>query len=298
MKKRIICALLAAVLVLGLAAPAFAAQAQVSLEEAAQVLAALDIMTGDENGDLHLDQPVTRAEFTKLTVAASSGRAAWAPPPASPPTPTCQRPAGRPPISRWPRRRAWCGAIWTAPSAPTARSSWWRGLSMVLSLLGYTNEDFSGAWGSGQMAMYQSLELNRGVTAGKNDPMTRQDALCCSTTCSPPHQDGQVYLTTLGHSLTASGEIDRVALVNSAMEGPLVAEGDWQASLPFALTTATVYRDGRPPSPPTSRPWTWCTTPSPCTPSGPGRQGHRHHPADQYHIQPHRRDGKRPDLCR
>ena len=27
------------------------------------------------------------------------------------------------------------------------------------------------------MAMYQSLELNRGVTAGKNDPMTRQDAL-------------------------------------------------------------------------------------------------------------------------
>ena len=72
MKKRIICALLAAVLVLGLAAPAFAAQAQVSLEEAAQVLAALDIMTGDENGDLHLDQPVTRAEFTKLTVAASS----------------------------------------------------------------------------------------------------------------------------------------------------------------------------------------------------------------------------------
>ena len=54
-----------------------------------------------------------------------------------------------------------------------------------------------------------------------------------------------MYLTTLGHSLTASGEIDRVALVNSAMEGPLVAEGDWQASLPFALTTATVYRDGK-----------------------------------------------------
>ena len=117
---------------------------------------------------------------------------------------------------------------------------------MVLSLLGYTNEDFSGAWGSGQMAMYQSLELNRGVTAGKNDPMTRQDALWLFyNLLTAPTKTGQVYLTTLGHSLTASGEIDRVALVNSAMEGPLVAEGDWQASLPFALTTATVYRDGK-----------------------------------------------------
>ena len=120
------------------------------------------------------------------------------------------------------------------------------GVSMVLTLLGYTNEDFSGAWGSGQMAMYQSLELDRGVTAGKNDPMTRQDALWLFyNLLTAPTKAGQAYLTTLGHSLTASGEIDRVALVNSAMEGPLVAEGNWQASVPFALTTATVYRDGK-----------------------------------------------------
>ena len=120
------------------------------------------------------------------------------------------------------------------------------GVSMVLSLLGYTNEDFSGAWGSGQMAKYQALNLDRGITAGKNDPMTRQDALWLFyNLLTAPTKSGQIYLTTLGHSLTASGEIDRVALVNSAMEGPLVAEGDWQASVPFSLTTATVYRDGK-----------------------------------------------------
>ena len=117
---------------------------------------------------------------------------------------------------------------------------------MVLSLLGYTNEDFSGAWGSGQMAKYQALGLDRGVTAGKNDPMTRRDALWLFyNLLTAPAKTGQVYLTTLGHSLTTSGEIDRVALVNSAMEGPMVAEGNWQASVPFALNTARVYRDGK-----------------------------------------------------
>ena len=74
MKKRLLSALVCAALVFGLAAAGFAAEANPTVEEAAQVLSALDIMTGDENGDLHLGKTVTRAEFTKLTVAAS----AWA----------------------------------------------------------------------------------------------------------------------------------------------------------------------------------------------------------------------------
>ena len=48
-----------------------ATQAAGSRDEAAEVLAALDIMTGDENGDLHLSSPVTRAEFVKMLMAAS-----------------------------------------------------------------------------------------------------------------------------------------------------------------------------------------------------------------------------------
>ena len=246
MKKRIICALLAAVLVLGLAAPAFAAQAQVSLEEAAQVLAALDIMTGDENGDLHLDQPVTRAEFTKLTVAASSWASSVGPAASISPYPDVPKTSWAAPYIQVAQEKGMVRGYLDGTFRPDSQIQLVEGVSMVLSLLGYTNEDFSGAWGSGQMAMYQSLELNRGVTAGKNDPMTRQDALWLFyNLLTAPTKTGQVYLTTLGHSLTASGEIDRVALVNSAMEGPLVAEGDWQASLPFALTTATVYRDGK-----------------------------------------------------
>ena len=72
MKHRLLSGLLALVLVLGLAPGALAAPP--AEEEAAQVLAALDIMVGDQNGDLALDRTITRAEFTKMTVAASTSR--------------------------------------------------------------------------------------------------------------------------------------------------------------------------------------------------------------------------------
>lgn len=246
MKKRIVSVLLAAALVLGLAAPAFAAQAQVTVDEAAQVLAALDIMTGDENGDLHLDQPVTRAEFTKLTVAASAYADSVGPTASISPYPDVPRTNWAAPYIQVAQEKGMVRGYLDGTFRPNNQIQLVEGVSMVLSLLGYTNEDFSGAWGSGQMAKYQALGLDRGVTAGKNDPMTRQDALWLFyNLLTAPTKNGQVYLTTLGHSLTASGEIDRVALVNSAMEGPMVAEGNWQASVPFSLTTATVYRDGK-----------------------------------------------------
>lgn len=72
MKQRLLAGLLAVVLVLGLAPAALAAAP--AEEEAAQVLAALDIMVGDESGNLNLGATVTRAEFTKLAVAASTSR--------------------------------------------------------------------------------------------------------------------------------------------------------------------------------------------------------------------------------
>lgn len=246
MKKRIVSVLLAAALVLGLAVPAFAAQAQVTVDEAAQVLAALDIMTGDENGDLHLDQPVTRAEFTKLTMAASAYADSVGPTASISPYPDVPRSNWAAPYIQVAQEKGMVRGYLDGTFRPNNQIQLVEGVSMVLSLLGYTNEDFSGAWGSGQMAKYQALGLDRGVTAGKNDPMTRQDALWLFyKLLTAPTKTGQVYLTTLGHSLTASGEIDRVALVNSAMEGPMVAEGNWQASVPFSLTTATVYRDSK-----------------------------------------------------
>ena len=129
MKKRVVSALLCAVMMLTLLPTAWAATAPTE-DEAAQVLAALDIMTGNEDGDLMLDRAVTRAEFTKLVIAASPLRDNVGPEIVEqrrgqpPPIPMCPAPIGRRAISPPPSARALSGATCRATLSPTGTLPW------------------------------------------------------------------------------------------------------------------------------------------------------------------------------
>ena len=67
MKKRWTAALLAVLLAACALPPALAADS----ETMQQTVRALGILTGDENGELNLQNPVTRAEFSKMMTAAA-----------------------------------------------------------------------------------------------------------------------------------------------------------------------------------------------------------------------------------
>ena len=61
------------------------------------------------------------------------------------------------------------------------------------------------------------------------------------------NKEGTYYLNVLEPTLNlvnTAGELDRVALINSAMEGPVVASSGWQSQVGFNTATATVYRNG------------------------------------------------------
>ena len=249
MKKRVASALLCAVLVLSLLPAARAAQAPTEAE-AAQVLSALDIMTGNENGDLMLGRAVTRAEFTKLVVAASPLRDNVGPETATDPYPDVPR-------THWA-----AGYVAAAVSAGLVRGNLYgyfepdrnitlaEGVTMVLRLLGYRDSDFTGAYPAGQMAKYRALGLDTGVpTTASNGELTRRDALYLFyNLLTAKTADSSAYLLDVlkpgEHLVTPSGTINPVALVNAAMEGPVVASGGWQSKLPFDLSTAKVYRGG------------------------------------------------------
>lgn len=245
--KRLFSGLTAAVLAVSLLPAAHGVQADTG--EMAQVLSALDIMTGNENGDLMLSRNVTRSEFTKLVIAAS---------------PMGENVGASTTVSPYPDVPY---THWSAPYVEAAVSAGYvngyldgtfhpdepitlaMGVSMAVRLLGYSDADFSGAWPSGQMTLYRNLDLDEGITIGQNASMTRQDALCLFyNLLTAPNKSGQVYLTTLGHALTAAGEIDRVALINSAMDGPVVMTGSWQSRVNFDVSGAAVYRGGNPSS--------------------------------------------------
>ena len=236
-------ALLTCCLALSLAVPALGAQTAVSEDEAAQAVTALGILTGDEGGALNLSGPVTRAEFVTMAVKASPGgeqigQAATSPYPDVP-------------------RDHWAsGYVEAAVSLglvsgysdgtfrPDQPMGWAEGVSLVLALLGYGPEDFSGAYPTGQLALAHSLGLDQGVSArSAADVLTRRDAMYLFyNLLSAPDADGTPYIQRLGHTLDASGKVDLLELTNGALEGPLVAQGDWQSALPFS--PAAVRRDG------------------------------------------------------
>ena len=243
MKKRMLTALLTCCLALSLAVPALGAQAAVSEDEAAQAVTTLGIMAGDASGDLDLSGQVTRAEFVTMAVKASPsggqiGQAATSPYPDVP-------------------RDHWAsGYVEAAVSLglvsgysdgtfrPDQPMGWAEGVSLVLALLGYGPEDFSGAYPTGQLALAHSLGLDQGVSArSAADVLTRRDAMYLFyNLLSAPDADGTPYIQRLGHTLDASGKVDLLELTSGALEGPLVAQGDWQSALPFS--PAAVRRDG------------------------------------------------------
>ncbi len=247
MKKRFLSGLLAVALVLTLAPAAWAA-AVPSEAEAAQALAALDVMVGDQDGNLNLGSAVTRAEFTKMAVAASTRRDTVGDAVAVKPYPDV-------PQTHWAASYVKAAVDLGLVQGdlrgnfnPSRSITLAEGVTIVLRLLGYQDSDFTGVWPSGQMAQYRALKLDQGITCGEGSAMTRRDAMYLFYNLMvTKNTSGQYHLNTLEPTLnlvSAAGELDQVALINSAMEGPVVAAPGWQSQVPFSLSGATVYRGG------------------------------------------------------
>ena len=241
--KRLFSAILAACLTLALILPASAAGTAPSLDDAVQAVTALGILNGDGSGNLNLSARVTRAEFVAMAVKATPGGDGVGQ-------------AATSPYSDVPRSHWASGYVEAAVSRglvtafsdgtfrPNQEITLAEAASMVLALLGYGPEDFSGAFPTGQLTMYHSLKLSAGVTAaGAASTLTRQDAVYLFyNLLSAKTKDGPPYIQQLGHSLDASGRPNLVSLINGEMEGPVVAQRGWQSQLPF--TPGKVYRNG------------------------------------------------------
>ena len=158
--KSILAAGTAAALLVGmLVLPAGARSATVpAQQEVTQVVNALGIMVGDSQGNMQLDRTVTRAEFITMAVKASPngdqvGEASTSPYPDVPNT-------------HWAAGFVEAGVaagLITGYSDGTFRPSnqitLAEGVTIILQLLGYSNEDFSGAYPTPQMALFHTSLL-------------------------------------------------------------------------------------------------------------------------------------------
>lgn len=232
-------------LCLGTTSSAFAAESTQSLSESGvlNVLAALEVLNGDQSGNLNLDSPVTRAEFTKMVIAASSAKDTAA-------SGSVFSPYSDVKSSHWA-----AGYIKTARDLgllngyldgsfrPNNTVKLEEAATIALKNLGYTDSDFSGVYPSGQLSLYRSLNLSGNVNASQGDELTRrQCAWLIYNMLNAKTKDGRILAENLGYQLDASDHIDYVALLNDNITGPyIVQNSSWASTIGF--TPTTYYRN-------------------------------------------------------
>ena len=242
MKKRILSLLLTAVVLLGSAPAAFAAS-EVSDSVIEQVVRAAGIMVGDASGNMNLDKTVTRAEYAKMLVAASTYKDKVS-------GVSNSSPFSDVPYTHWAAgyiktavAQGWLTGYLDGSYKPDNTVTLEEAATGALKLLGYTTEDFSGSYPYGQLALYESLGLDTKVTASQGTAMTRRNMMYLFyNLLNAETRDGQVYAQTLGYTLNDNGEIDYLSMVSDTMQGPYVVEGSLSDIV--SGDNKTVYRNG------------------------------------------------------
>lgn len=242
MKKKLLSLLTAAAVLLG-SLPAALATSEVSDSVIEQVIRSTEIMVGDPNGDMNLDKTVTRAEYAKMLVAASTyqDKVAGA---------SNSSPFKDVPYTHWAAgyiktavQQGWLTGYLDGSFRPDKTVTLEEAATGVLKLLGYTTEDFSGSYPYGQLALYESLGLDSKVTASQGSAMTRRNMMYLFyNLLNADTKDGQVYAQMLGYTLNENDEIDYLNIVSDTMKGPYIVENGISSIV--STEGKTVYRNG------------------------------------------------------
>jgi len=250
MKKKILSLLLASVMALT-AFPVFAANPSIAVKsdtEVINVIKLLGIANGDQYGNMNFDNYVTRAEFVKMAVCASSKKD--------------DATENKLNVSLFPDvvNSYWgAGYIWVAINngmingyldgtfRPDNNVTLEEAATIVLRLLGYTSDDFLSPYPQAQLAKYKSLDLDSNISAAQGQLLTRRQCMqLLYNALSAKSKAGTVYCTSLGYSTNSDGIIDYNALLEAKLKGPIIVNNSNYTSLiGFNAASATVYRDGK-----------------------------------------------------
>lgn len=240
--KRFLAALLTAVMILSLV-PMVSMAADSNYTAAYQTVKAAGIMTGDENGSMNLDSNVTRAEFSKMMVAASVYKDTVGSKGTTSPFKDVKYTHWASEYIKTVTNAGWFIGFTDGTFRPDNNISIEEAATALIRLLGYEAGDLSGSFPYAQLAKFSALGLDSGVNKARGQLITREDCMYIFyNLLSAKTKSGAVYGQTLGYTLNASGQIDYGALVQRNMKGPYVTE-DGSLSLPFNGNT-DVYRNG------------------------------------------------------
>lgn len=138
------------------------------------LLSVLNIMNGDENGNLNLDNPVSRAEFTKMCVASSSfknsvaiglGISSYKDVPAT---------YWAAPYIKVGVDSGLCKGYTDSTFRPNNKVKYEEAVTMLLKALGYTDDDFGNSWPYGQVGLAENIGIADNIDVHIGEELTRR----------------------------------------------------------------------------------------------------------------------------
>lgn len=211
-----------------------------------ETVRALGIMNGDQNGNMNLSKNVTRAEFTKMLVSASSYKDSVSGNSNVSPYKDVKYTHWAAQYIKIAATEGWMTGYTDGTFRPDNTITLEEGASAVLALLGYTSANLSGTYPSAQLSKYSALDLNTNISKTQGQILTREDCMYLFyNLLNAENSQGVAYGTVLGYTVSATGGIDYSSFVGKNLKGPYVVSNNiWSASIPFNIASATVYING------------------------------------------------------
>ena len=145
-----------------------------SEQKVTTLLSVLNIMKGDENGNLNLAKKVSRAEFTKMCVASSSHKNSVA-------TGLKISSYKDVPATYWAAPyikvgvdNGLCKGYTDSTFRPNNTVKYEEAVTMLLRILGYTDDDFGNSWPYGQVGLAENLGISDNADVQVGEELTRQ----------------------------------------------------------------------------------------------------------------------------
>lgn len=206
--KKLLCLFIAVMLVLPFGVPSLNAEAHsFTYDEMAAMLNAMDIFHGDGTG-YNFDGGLTRAQFTKLAIAASVYKTGV-------PATTNTSPFADVPRTHWAAGYVKVAVTNSVISGypdstfrPEGAVKTEEAVTILLKMMGYTNADFGSEWPYGQMGIAANIGLLDDVSSGIGAYMKRIDAVAMIyNMLTLKTKQGSSYLSTLGYQMTEDAVI-------------------------------------------------------------------------------------------
>lgn len=192
-------------------------------------------------------ESVTRADFAKMLVKASSYRenlptsnvSVYADVPVTDPNAVYIRIAAR---------EGWMSGYLGGKFKPEDPVLYKDAVKAILTMLGYTDDDFTGDLVSSRISKFNYLELNEDVSRQAADEVNQTDCMNIfyNLLKTKKKDSNEIYGTILDCELNSDGEINPITILDDERKGPILVHKNFSVSqsVPFDTEDANVFLNG------------------------------------------------------